>query len=100
MAQVNWTFQALEDVSAIAEYHEIHSERYASHLVQTFFAKAELLESFPLMGRVVPETSITSIRELIVNNYRVIYSVTNKDEVNILTVRHSSKPLADFPISE
>ncbi|MDX1940568.1 MAG: type II toxin-antitoxin system RelE/ParE family toxin [Saprospiraceae bacterium] len=98
MAQVNWTFQALEDVAAIGEYHEAYSEKYASHLIQAFFAKAELLASFPMMGRVVPETNIASIRELVVSNYRIIYTVADKEEVNILTVCHSSRPLTDFPI--
>ena len=96
MAQVNWTFQALEDVAAIAEYHENFSEKYASFLVQEFFTKAALLETFQMMGRMVPETNITAIRELIVNEYRIIYAVPDKTQVNILTVRHSSRPLADF----
>ncbi len=82
MAKVNWTFQALEEVAAIAEYHEEYSVRYAEHLVKEFFEKANLLESFPWMGRVVPETNIAAIRELIVNEYRIIYSVPDKDEIN------------------
>jgi toxin ParE1/3/4 len=98
MAKVNWTFQALEDIAIIAEYHEGYSERYAAHLVKTLFAKADLLASFPFMGRIVPETNIVSIRELIVNEYRVIYTISDKEEVDILTVRHSSRPLTDFPI--
>lgn len=98
MAQVNWTFQALEDISGIVEYHEAYSEKYASFLVKEFFAKAELLASFPMLGRVVPETNIASIRELVVNEYRIVYSVPDNEEVNILTVRHSSRPLTNFSI--
>lgn len=100
MAQVNWTFQALEDVSAIAEFQEHYSEKYAAHLVKLFFDKVELLESFPMLGRIVPETNVSSIREIIINNYRIIYAVPDKEEVNILAVRHSSQPLADFPTSQ
>jgi plasmid stabilization system protein ParE len=54
MAQVNWTFQALEDVEEIAAFHARNSERYASLLVEYFFEGAAQLEKFPLSGRIVP----------------------------------------------
>ncbi len=47
MAKVTWTFQALEDIRDIAEYHAQNSEKYASFLVTQFFEKTEQLESFP-----------------------------------------------------
>ena len=73
------------------------SPKYAGYLVDTIFQKAEILENFPKLGRVVPETNMESIRELIVNKYRLIYSIPNVDEVFILTVHPSYLPLADFP---
>jgi len=39
MAKVNWTFQALEDIAEIAEYHDSISETYSSFLVEEFFSK-------------------------------------------------------------
>jgi len=98
MAKINWTFQALEDVNDIAEYLAQNSTRYANHIVELIFEKANLLASFPELGRVVPETNIKSIRELVVKKYRLIYMLSNKTEINILTVRHSSKPLDDISV--
>jgi len=98
MAKVNWTFQALEDVSDIADFHAQNSERYSSFLVSRFFERTELLEPFPHSGRIVPEANLPSIRELLVNNYRIIYAVPNADEVNILAVRHSARPLSEFSL--
>ena len=97
MAKVNWTFQALEDVNDIAEYLAQNSSRYAYHIIELIFEKTELLKSFPELGRIVPESNIKSIRELIVKKYRIIYSISTKKEIDILTVRHSSKPLDDIP---
>lgn len=93
MAKVNWTFQSLEDISDLAEYHAQHSEKYAEFIVDLILEKGKLLENFPHLGRIVPETNISTIRELIIKNYRVIYAVPDIDTVDILAVRHSSKPL-------
>lgn len=96
MAQVTWTFQALEDMAEIAEYHDSISETYSSFLVEEFFAREKQLSQFPYSGRVVPESNITSIRELIVHKYRIIYSVPSSDKVDILAIRHSAKPLEEI----
>lgn len=96
MAKVNWTFQALEDVNGIADYLSQNSESYASHIIGLIFEKSELLKSFPKLGRILPESNINSIRELIIKKYRIIYSISSKNNMDI----HSSKPLNDFPASE
>jgi len=97
MAKVNWTFQALEDLSDIAELLAQNSSSYASHLVKLILEKTDLLQSFPELGRVAPELKIKSIRELVIKKYRIIYMLSSDKEVNILAVRHSSKPLGDIP---
>lgn len=98
MAKVNWTFQSLEDISDIAEYQAKYSEKYANLLVDLFLEKGNLLAQFPHLGRVVPESNIKSIREIIIKNYRIIYSIPNVETVDILAVRHSSIPLPDIDI--
>lgn len=95
MAKVTWTFQSLEDMADIANYHEQNSEQYASFLIDSFFAAEDQLANFPKSGRIVPETNIPSIRELIVNKYRIIYSIPSPDEVNVLAVKHSSIPFSN-----
>ena len=97
MAKVNWTFQALENLDEIATFHSNTSPKYANYLVDKIFQKTEMLKTFPRIGRIVPETNLESIRELIVSKYRVIYSIPNVDEVFILTVHPSSIPLSDLP---
>ena len=93
MAKVAYTEQALSDINDIASYIANDSVRYASLQVEKFFKRAEILEQFPLSGRVVPELKMRSIRELIEGNYRIIYRVISKDTVHILTVHHTRKLL-------
>jgi plasmid stabilization system protein ParE len=47
----------------------------------------------PLSGRIVPEFEQENIREIIKGSYRIIYRVLSENEVNILTVFHSSQLL-------
>lgn len=92
MAKVTWTIQAMEDIADIAEFHDLNSPRYASFLVDAFLAAEEQLSRFPNSGRIVPETNLTNIRELIIHAHRVIYVVVDAENVSILAVRHSQRP--------
>ncbi len=96
MAKVNWTFQALEDIESIVSRIEKTSPKFASYLVDLFFQEAIILEQFPLVGRKVPETNIDKIQEIIIKKYRIIYTITSKDVIDILAVRYSAIPLSDF----
>jgi plasmid stabilization system protein ParE len=44
------------------------------------------------MGRQVPEVEHESLRELIVENYRVIYQL-REEEIEVITVLHSRQDL-------
>ena len=96
MAKVNWTMQAMEDLADIDAYISESSEKYADFVVSSIMATTDQIGLFPQSGRVVPETRINSIRELIILKYRIIYQIASIDKINILTIRHSSKPLSEF----
>jgi len=96
MAQVTWTIQSLDDLTAIAEFHEASSPNYATLLIKEIFALEQQLKSFPASGRIVPEANISTFRELVVRGYRVIYAHIDYEQVNILAVRSSRIPLGDL----
>lgn len=52
----------------------------------------EHLETFPRLGRMVPEYQTGDIREIIVRKYRVIYRI-RKQFIEILTITHGSRKL-------
>ena len=92
MAGIGWTSQAADDLEDIAEYIARDSEQYARLLVIDVLAAVDRLESFPLSGRVVPETNDPVIREIPLGNYRIVYRW--KDPVvEILTVYHGARIL-------
>lgn len=98
MAQINWTEQSKDELLEIHDYMEANSERYADFVIDTIIESAEQLQKFPRIGRVVPEMNNPNIRELIVLKYRVIYVITSVGVIEVLTIRHSSRPLADTEI--
>jgi toxin ParE1/3/4 len=92
--EISWTpiaRQRLHDLlDKIAEEHKAT----AAALSQAIQKKVRLLEQFPEMGRVVPELNHKFTRELIENNYRIIYRYnTNQSEIIILTIRHVKERL-------
>ncbi len=99
MAEVKWTTQSLEDINSIAEYISKDSVRYAELFVEKVFERAEILNSHPRAGRMVPELEDESIRELILLSYRIIYKIY-PSRIDILTVHHSARLLENSPLFE
>ena len=90
MARLIWTSQVLDDIEAICKFIARDSNHFAHLFANKIFERAGILESFPNAGRIVPESSQESIREILCGNYRIIYRIL-EDEVQILTVHHSSR---------
>ena len=94
MVQINWTFQSRDDLKAIAEYIKLDSVRYAKLQIIKIKTRTQILKSFPLTGRIVPEIESEQIRELIEGNYRIIYKVISETRIDILTIHHSARDLS------
>ena len=92
MARLRWTPQALADVEAICAYIARDSRNYAQVFATQIVDKASALESFPQVGRVVPESNRNDIREILHGNYRIVYRLIG-DEVQLLTIHHSARLL-------
>jgi toxin ParE1/3/4 len=85
VAKITWSLQALADISEIGLFIERDSTHYAEVIVNRLYSSVDRLIEFPLSGRQVPELESKSIRELIVEGYRVIYEI-EKDSIGIVTV--------------
>ncbi len=96
MAEVIWTDNAIEDLNDIGEYIAKDSERYAEITVLKLFSSVDILETYPKKGFMVPEFRDESIRQIIVDNYRIVYQFTeNSAVVSILTVHYSSRLISN-----
>ena len=92
MRKLIWTKPAMADLEAIYDFIAKDSEYYASSFLESLILQPEKLVDFPEMGRIVPETDQADIRELIFQNYRIIYQLDN-ETIIILTVIHGKREL-------
>lgn len=67
------------------------SKYYATQVVEKIIEKSEHLENYSQMGRVVPEINNDTIRELLVYSYRLVYQISQDDEIQVLALIHSKK---------
>jgi addiction module RelE/StbE family toxin len=90
--KIVWTEPAVADLTAVRDYIARDSERYARQFVSRIIEAVERLESFPEMGRRVPEAMDRDVREVLFQAYRIIYRVA-AERVEILSVLHGSREL-------
>ena len=90
MGNIIWSPTALNDIDLIAEFIARDSADNAALFVIRLIAATERLSEFPLSGRVIPEINDPLCREIIYNNYRIMYRIHKKD-VWITGVIHSAK---------
>ena len=64
MVRINWTFQAKDDLKAIAEYISKDSKRYAKLQVIRLKNRTRILKTQIRSGKIVPEINQENIREL------------------------------------
>ena len=93
MVRINWTFQAKDDLKGIAEYISKDSKRYAKFQVTRLKTRTRILKTQTRSGKIVPEINRENIRELIEGNYRIIYKIVQENQIDILTIHHSSRDL-------
>jgi len=90
LAKIVWTELAVLNLESIFEYISQDSNTYASLVIDKILDSVRLLESLPNSGRIVPELDDVKTRELIHDNYRIVYQL-GEDRVEILTIHHCSK---------
>jgi toxin ParE1/3/4 len=94
MGKMRWTEKASNDLLSIHEYISKDSKTYATRLVNSLIRATEKLKSLPRCGRVVPELEIYGFREVIYQNYRIVYRIIEgSEDVEILAVVHSAREM-------
>ena len=91
--KLEWAEPAVLDLESIRDYIAKDSEYYAARFVARITEAAETLPNHPLIGRAVPEAEDNAIRELLFQNYRIIYRAES-DRILILTVLHGGRDLS------
>ena len=80
-----WSELASRDLNSIWEYISGDSQYYAKNYLVGIVNSVDILIDFPVSGRIVPEFRIKNLREIIFENYRIIYKI-EKNKIYIVTV--------------
>jgi toxin ParE1/3/4 len=86
------TETAYTDLEDIENYISQDSPAIAKKFILRIFDRIDQLYSYPDSGKPVPELQDPSIRELLLNKYRIIYQA-NGSKINILRVIHGARLL-------
>lgn len=91
--KVVWTENSIQDLLTIKEYISNDSKDRAEMWVAELYSSAERLVNLPVRGRIVPECKQENIRELLIDNYRLVYRI-KKNTIEIVTVFEGHRKLA------
>ena len=88
--RVVWSQEARRELDEAVEHIAGQAPTAAAHFVERLLETAASLSTLGKRGRVVPERSDPSIRELLVDPYRLVYLV-GSDQVVILGLIHQRR---------
>lgn len=91
--KIQWTDPASDDVVAIRDYISRDSDHYAQQFASRIIEIVDELADFPRRGRHVPESDDPDVRELLFQNYRIMYRV-EPERVLVLAVVHGARDLS------
>jgi toxin ParE1/3/4 len=91
--KIEWTEPAISDLDGIRDYIGRDSEYYASRFIGRIIEAVERLVYFPEMGRRVPEAEEENVRELLFQNYRIMYR-SEPQRILVLTVIHAARDIS------
>lgn len=93
-ASLVWTRPALDSLLDVVRHIQRDNPAAAQRIGAAIKAKVTRLEIFPESGRMVPEFPSGGLREVLVDDYRIIYRIVPlRTRVEILAVRHGARLL-------
>ena len=95
--KIKWSVPAVDDLESIRDYIARDSTLYASSFIEKILKTIDMLEEFPEIGREVPESDDPNIRELLFQNYRIMYRVLH-DAIQIIAVIRGSRDITKWPL--
>ncbi len=73
MMRIDWTDPAREDLDDLVRYISKDSPYYARLFAERILRATRRLTDFPDSGRIIPEAEDESLKEIIVQGYRIMY---------------------------
>jgi plasmid stabilization system protein ParE len=91
-AAILWSDRARLDLLEIGDFIARDKPQAAERWVAKILNAIERTAAFPASGRIVPEIDRSDIREVILENYRIVYQL-GETSITILTVFESHRSL-------
>ena len=92
--KLNWSPAARDDLHDIIIFIARDNPNRAMSFGYELIFETDRLQNFPEMGRIVPEYSNNTIREIIFRPYRIVYRINHGSKVcEIARVWHSARGL-------
>ncbi len=92
-----WSPASRDDLHDIVHFISRDSPERAEAYGYRLIAETDKLRDFPEIGRVVPEYSVSTIREIFVRSYRIVYRVNHERRlVEIARVWHAARGAPDL----
>ena len=88
--KVIWAYTAEEDLDAVASYIHKDSPTYAASFVERALEAGRSLDEFAERGRIIPELKDSSIREIFIYSYRLVYRIEDA-RISILALIHGRR---------
>jgi toxin ParE1/3/4 len=94
MGKIRWTEKASNNLQSIHDYISEDSKTYATRFIESLVKATKKLETMPRCGRIVPELEAYGLREVVYQNYRIVYRIVEGNEdVEILAVLHGAREI-------
>ena len=88
--RVGWTPEARRTLNEVLDFIALDSADGARRVLEQMMAAARSLETLADRGRVVPELEDSSVREVFVYRYRLMYRVEDA-AVSIVAIIHGAR---------
>ncbi|MGA1794802.1 MAG: type II toxin-antitoxin system RelE/ParE family toxin [bacterium] len=92
VVKIIWTEDGINSFVDVIEYISNDSLYYASNFAKKVLSLVDNLMSFSQIGRIVPEYNNPKIREILYQNYRIVYRI-KKNAIYIVLIIHGTKEL-------
>ncbi|NQX01525.1 type II toxin-antitoxin system RelE/ParE family toxin [bacterium] len=90
--KIVWSEIALADLHDLVRYIALDDRHVAKRFGDLIVSKVKSLQTFPRIGRIVPEYREEHLRELIVTPYRIVYEIEEETmKLSILRIWHSAR---------
>ncbi len=88
MIKVEWTGEALSDLTRLYEFLAPINPRAAAHIVQSLTAAPIKLLEYPRIGEQLEEFSPREVRRILVGNYEMRYEI-DRSTIYIVRLWHT-----------